>query len=312
MSQSMGTTQPTATTMQPISTEVLKNRLTFIGILLLIVGFLLEGLRNLLFIGFRVTTFSVMVLLAGLLLLGTAGILFMRMKYLLSLGKLDLNVFFDDPMLKIVSYLAPLYVLFRGIGFLGGDIIIGIGLTVAGILFLVLVILYQLYRFKGIPPTMMLLFSILVIIIGVFLSVAGFINAGSSAPNIFLAHSGILGIAVLIIGIGLIIAGFTGQQSATVIRILLSLGYLLASIALITGGGLGIRDGINVLGSRMATAMLKAIGALLLVAEILGLIAGIMFIIVVLVTLGKELSKAAAAAPPPPPAPQAPPPPPQQ
>ncbi len=308
----MGTTQPTATTMQPISTEVLKNRLTFIGILLLIVGFLLEGLRNLLFIGFRVTTFSVMVLLAGLLLLGTAGILFMRMKYLLSLGKLDLNVFFDDPMLKIVSYLAPLYVLFRGIGFLGGDIIIGIGLTVAGILFLVLVILYQLYRFKGIPPTMMLLFSILVIIIGVFLSVAGFINAGSSAPNIFLAHSGILGIAVLIIGIGLIIAGFTGQQSATVIRILLSLGYLLASIALITGGGLGIRDGINVLGSRMATAMLKAIGALLLVAEILGLIAGIMFIIVVLVTLGKELSKAAAAAPPPPPAPQAPPPPPQQ
>ncbi len=310
MSQPVGSTQPTSTTMQPISAEVLKNRLTFIGMLLLIVGLLLEGIRSVLFISFRATVFSVMVLLAGLLLLATAGVLFIRMKYLLSLGKLDLNIFFDDPMLKIVSYLAPLYMLFKGIGFLGGDIIVGIGLTIAGILLLMLVILYQLYRFRGIPPTMMLLFSIFIIIIGVFLSVAGFINAGSSAPNVFLAHSGILGIAVMIIGIGLIIVGFTGQKGTTVIRVLLSLGYLLASIALITGGGLGIRDGINILRAGRAAALFRAMGALLLVAEVLGLIAGIMFIIIVLVTLGKELSKAAAAPPPTPPAPQAPPPPP--
>ncbi len=306
----MGSTQPTSTTMQPISAEALKNRLTFIGMLLLIVGLLLEGIREILFIGFRATVFSVMILLAGLMLLATAGLLFIRIKYLLSAKTLDLNLFFSDPMLKIVGYLAPLYVLFRGIGFLGGDIIVGIGLTIAGILFLVLVIFYQLYRFREIPPTMMLLFSILIIIIGVFLSVAGFIDAGSSNPNIFLAHSGILGIAVMIIGIGLIIVGFTGQRSTTVIRILLSLGYLLASIALITGGGLGIRDGINILRAGRIAAIFRAMGALLLVAEVLGLIAGIMFIIVVLVTLGKELSKAAAA-PPPPPAPQAPPPPPQ-
>ncbi len=308
MSLSTGNTQYTSTTIQPISTEALKNRLIFIGTLLIIVGFLLEGLRSILFIGFRATAFSVLILLSGLLLLAVAGILFIRMKYLLAVKKLDLNMFFDDPMLKIVSYLAPLYVLFKGIGFLGGDVVVGIGLTVAGILFLALIVLYQLYRFRGLPPTMMLLFSILIIIIGVFLSVAGFINAGSSAPNIFLAHSGILGIAIMIVGIGLIIIGFTGQKGSTIIKVLLNLGYLIASIALITGGGLGIRDGINILRWGVATALLRAIGALLLVAEILGLIAGIMFIIIVLVDLGKELSK--AATPPAPPAPQAPPPPP--
>ena len=309
MSQA-STMQPPPTSYQPVSTEVLKNRLMFIGLLLMIVGLLLEGLREIIFIAFRVTIFGVMTLLSGIILLGVAAVLFIRMKYLLSLNKLDLNVIFDDPMLKILTYLAPLYVLFRGIAFFGGNVIIGIGLSVAGVLFLILSIMYQMYRYRGISPTMMLLFSILVIITGVFLSVGGFIDAGSSAPNILLAHSGILGIAVMLIGIGLIIAGFTGQAAGTTIRIMLTLGYLIAAIALVAGGGLGIRDGVNALRGR-AGGVFMAMGALLLVAEILGLIAGIMFLIIIIVSLGKEISKAAAPPPPPQP-PQAPPPPPPQ
>ena len=313
MSQTQGTVQPQPQPSPQISTEALKQRLMFIGMILLVIGFFIGGLGDIAFISFRANLFTVMTLLEGLLLIGIAAILFMRLKYILSYKGNVIDLFFDEPMLKFITYLAPLYMLFKGIGFFGGNLIVGIGLTVAGILFLILVVLYQMYRYRGIPPTMMLLFSIFIIIVGVFLSVAGFISAGSSGPNVFLAHSGILGIAVILIGIGLIIIGFTGQHSSNIIKLILNLGYLLASIALIVGGGLGIRDGISVLGAAFFPASLKAVGGLILVAEVMALIAGIMFLIIIIVNLGKELSKAAAAPPPPPapPPPETPPPPPQ-
>ncbi len=297
--------------------QALLPKLTMVGIILYLIGLIIRSISSMLLIGLRVTLASAMFLIAGILLLIVSAILFLRIKYLLSISKLSIDFFMQDMLLKIAVFIVPLYILFKGIGFFQGALVTGIGLVGASILLLIMIVLKYVIRMPMNTPTMALMNSIFIILVGVFFAIAGFSAAGSSSPSVLIMHSGILGIAAMLLGIGLLVGGLA-PTAKTAKDLMSYLGLLLVTIALIVGGALYIKDGVGLItmgGPFMRVpGLVRAIGGLDLVSGIMGILAGILFFILAIMEFAKMLSSLSKAAPPPPataPPPPPPPPPPE-
>ncbi len=157
--------------------------------------------------------------------------------------------------------------------------------TVAGVTELVAAILlgaayFALMRSEvlRIPP---LILSLIVLVGGIFLTIAGFTGAGT----LMSVHLGVAGIGLIIAAIPMLLSSINPQTVSSVNKLFIVVALVL-TIALIVGGAVNIWNSV---GYFRYGGILAASGAIGVLTGLLGLIAGLLLMIVALIKVGKAL-----------------------
>ncbi len=242
-----------------------------------------------------------LIVLEGIIDLGLAGLLFLMFRFNIP----ELETLLNDSRLLFAALLAGGLVFFAGVELLVlRSYVPGVGFVIAGVLLMASYFIWSKKLIRG--PQEPMITGILVIIGGIFLAIGGFVaNAVLAAM-----HMGVASIAVMIIGIAYFMRQYVNPQTGQkTIKMLIMFSKLVATIALIVGGGVSIWSAT---GSFRFGGLGAASGAMDILSGILALITGIIALILTLTELGRELSATAQPPPPPPsaPVPEPPPPPP--
>ncbi len=183
----------------------------------------------------------------------------------------------------------------------------GVTELVAAIMLAVAYFAFMRKEVLRLPP---LILSIIVLVGGIFLAIAGFTGAGT----LMSAHLGVAGIGVIIAAIPLMLSSINPQTTSSVNK-LFTVVALVLTISLIVGGAADIWQST---GYFRYGGLLAASGAIGVLTGLLGLIAGLLLMVVALIKISKAL-QATPAQPTQPPAPSegagappAPPPPPPE
>jgi len=128
------------------------------------------------------------------------------------------------------------------------------------------------------PP---LILSIIVLVGGIFLAIAGFTGAGT----LMSAHLGVAGIGVIIAAIPLLLSSINPQTTSSVNKLFIVVALVL-TISLIVGGAADIWQST---GYFRYGGLIAASGAIGVLTGLLGLVAGLLLMIVALIKISKAL-----------------------
>ncbi len=133
------------------------------------------------------------------------------------------------------------------------------------------------------PP---LILSLVVLVGGIFLTIAGFTGAGA----LMSAHLGVAGIGIIIAAIPMLLSSLNPQTASSVNKLFIVVALVL-TISLIVGGAAIIWQST---GYFRYGGLIAASGALGVLTGLLGLIAGLLLMVVVLIKISKALQVAPA------------------
>lgn len=133
------------------------------------------------------------------------------------------------------------------------------------------------------PP---LVLSLVVLVGGIFLTIAGFTGAGT----LMSAHLGVAGVGIIIAAIPMLLSSINPQTASSVNKLFVVVALVL-TISLIVGGAVIIWGST---GYFRYGGLVAASGAIGVLTGLLGLIAGLLLMMVALIKIGKALQVAPA------------------